>query len=116
MAAIEIMQNDGYLGRDGKVQKVHHAFVAMMNRLNETTCKGQLREAGGMGLMIAATPLDGSKDKVNKLLQVLYKNGMIAFSCGRDPYRLRFLIPAVMEQKDIDLAGKILEKSILEMM
>ena len=116
MAAIQIMQNDGYLGRDGKVQKVHHAFVAMLNRLNETSCKGQIRDGGGMGLMVAATPLDGSKDKVNKLLQVLYKNGMMAFSCGRDPYRLRFLLPAVLEQKDIDLAGKILEKSLLEMM
>lgn len=116
MAALQIMQNEGYLGRDGKIQKIHHAFVAMLKRINETTCKGQLREAGGMGLMVAATPLDGTKDKVNKLLQVLYKNGMIAFSCGHDPYRLRFLIPAVMEQKDIDLAGKILEKSILEMM
>ncbi len=116
IAAIEIMQNEGYLGKNGKIQKTHEAFVAMLNRLNETTCKGQIRDAGGMGLMIAATPLDASKDKVNKLLQVLYKNGMMAFSCGHDPYRLRFLIPAVIEQKDIDLAGKILEKSLLEMM
>ena len=116
MAAIEIITQEGYLGKTGKIQKLHENFVAMLNRLNETTCKGQIREAGGMGLMIAATPLDGSKDKVNKLLQVLYKNGMIAFSCGRDPYRLRFLIPAILEQKDIDLAGNILEKSILEMM
>jgi 4-aminobutyrate aminotransferase-like enzyme len=116
IAALKMMQTEGYLGKDGKIQKIHEGFVAMLNRLNETTCKGQLREAGGMGLMVAATPLDGSKDKVNKLLQVLYKNGMIAFSCGRDPYRLRFLIPAILEQKDIDLAGKILEKSIQEMM
>ncbi len=116
MAALKMMTEEGYLGKSGHVQKVHDSFVGMMNRLNETTCKGQLREAGGMGLMVAATPLDGSKDKVNKLLQVLYKNGMIAFSCGRDPYRLRFLLPAIMNTKDVELAGKILETSILEMM
>lgn len=116
MAALDIITNEGYLGRDGKIQKLHQDFVGMLNRLNETTCKGQLREAGGMGLMIAVTPLDGTKDKVNKLLQVLYKNGMIAFSCGRDPYRLRFLIPAILEKKDIDVAAQILEKSILEML
>ncbi|CAN5728526.1 aspartate aminotransferase family protein [soil metagenome] len=116
IASIKMMSDEGYLGPNGKVQKIHKSFVGMLNKLNETTCKGLIREAGGMGLMIAATPLDGSKDKVNKLLQVLYKNGMIAFSCGHDPYRLRFLVPAVMTDVDVEHAGKILEKSILEMM
>ena len=116
LESIKMLTQDGYLGDNGKIQKIHRNFIGMMNRLNETTCKGQLREGGGMGLMVAVTPLDGSKDKVNKLLQVLYKNGMIAFSCGRDPYRLRFLLPAVMTENDIEVAGKILEKSILEML
>lgn len=116
IASLEILTKEGYLGADGKIQKLHRLFVGMLNRLNETTCKGQLIEAGGMGLMIAVTPLDGSKDKVNKLLQVLFKNGMIAFSCGRDPYRLRFLLPLVMTESDVTLAGQILEKSIHEMM
>jgi 4-aminobutyrate aminotransferase-like enzyme len=66
-------------------------------------------------LMVAVTPLDGSKDAVTKLLYSLYKNGLVGFSCGRDPYRLRFLIPAIVESKDIELAGKIIEKSVLEM-
>jgi 4-aminobutyrate aminotransferase-like enzyme len=116
LESVKVISDEGYLGPNGKIQKIHTSFVGMLNRLNETSCKGQLREAGGMGLMMAATPLDGSKDKVNKLLQLLYKNGMIAFSCGHDPYRLRFLVPAVMTEQDIEHAGKILEKSILEMM
>src|SRR5690606_17150063 len=82
---------DGYLGPNGKIAKIHNEFVGMLNRLNETSCKGQLREAGGMGLMIAVTPLDGGRDTVNKLLQKLFNQGLIAFSCGKDPYRLRFL-------------------------
>jgi acetylornithine/N-succinyldiaminopimelate aminotransferase len=116
IASLEMITKDGYLGEGGKIQKLHREFVGMLNRLNETTCKGQLQEAGGMGLMIAVTPLDGTKDKVNKLLQTLYKNGLIAFSCGRDPYRLRFLLPAVMTSHDVEVAAKILEKSIQEMM
>lgn len=116
VASLEMITKEGYLGTDGKIQKLHRAFIGMLNRLNETTCRGQLQEAGGMGLMVAVTPLDGSKDKVNKLLQVLYKNGMIAFSCGRDPYRLRFLLPVVMTETDVEVAGQILEKSLHEMM
>ena len=82
------MLDEGYLGQSGRILAIHKKFIDGLNHLNETTCKGQLREAGGMGLMIAVTPLDGSKDKVNKLLQVLYKNGMIAnitcdcWACG----------------------------------
>lgn len=113
--SLDLITEGGYFGKNGKIQKIHNEFVGMLNRLNETTCKGLLREAGGMGLMVAVTPLDGGKDTVNKLLQKLYTNGLICFSCGKDPYRLRFLIPAVMESKDIELAGKIIEKTILEM-
>jgi 4-aminobutyrate aminotransferase-like enzyme len=115
LEALKIMTEEGYLGPEGRVMKIHHEFIAMLNRLNETTCKGMLQEAGGMGLMVAVTPLDGGKDTVSKLLHILYKNGLVAFSCGRDPYRLRFLIPAIMETADIELAGKIIEQSILEL-
>lgn len=115
LETLRMITEEGYLGASGKIMKIHHEFVGMLNRLNETTCKGLLQEAGGMGLMIAVTPLDGSKDAVQKLLYTLYKNGLIAFSCGRDPYRLRFLIPAIVESKDIELAGKIIEKSVLEL-
>jgi acetylornithine/N-succinyldiaminopimelate aminotransferase len=111
---LKMITEEGYLGKDGKIAKIHKEFVAMLNRLNTTTCKGQLRDAGGLGLMVAVTPLDGGKDTVTKLLYTLFKNGLIAFSCGHDPYRLRFLIPAVMESRDIELAGEIIEKSILE--
>ena len=113
---MEMLANENYLGPKGKIAQIHQDFIGMLNRLNETTCKGQVREAGGMGLMIAFTPLDGGKDTVNTLLQKFYKNGMIAFSCGQSPYRVRFLAPAVITAKDIELAGQIIEKSIHEMM
>lgn len=115
LESLKMITEEGYLGPNGKIMKIHNEFVGMLNRLNETSCKGQLREAGGMGLMVAVTPLDGSKDAVTKLLYTLFKNGLIAFSCGRDPYRLRFLIPAVVESKDIETAGRIIEQSIQEM-
>ena len=113
-AILDMLVNDGYLGAGGKIAGVHRDFVAGLNRLNETTCKGLLQEAGGLGLMVAVTPLDGGKETVNKLLFELFKNGVIAFSCGHDPYRLRFLLPAILERKHIDAAMKAIEKSVLE--
>ena len=117
MAGMEILtmlEQDGYLGPEGKIMQIHKEFVGMLNELNTTTCKGMLREAGGMGLMIAVTPLDGTKEKQLALMKALFKNGLMCFGCGSDPYRMRFLLPAVMTSKDIDVARKIIEKSILE--
>jgi acetylornithine/N-succinyldiaminopimelate aminotransferase len=115
VASLKMITQEGYLGAGGKIAKIHNEFVGMLNRLNETTCKGLLREAGGLGLMIAATPLDGKNETVQKLIQKMFSHGLIVYSCGKDPVRLRFLVPAVIESKDIELAGKIIEKSLLEL-
>jgi acetylornithine/N-succinyldiaminopimelate aminotransferase len=115
-AGIEIltMLQEGYLGPNGRILEIHKKFVGMLNRLNSTSCKGLLVDAGGMGLMIAVTPYEGKKEQVDALLTRLYANGIIAFSCGKSPVRVRFLIPAVIKDSDIDLAEKIIEKSILD--
>lgn len=115
-AGLEIlnMLEDGYMGPNGKVMKIHKEFVGMLNELNETSCKGMLREAGGLGLMVAVTPLDGTKEKQTALLKTLFKNGLICFGCGSDPYRVRFLLPAIMSSDDIAAAKKIIAQSVQE--
>lgn len=113
-AEILDMLQEGYLGPQGRIQQIHKKFVGMLNELNETTCKGQLRDAGGLGLMVAVTPLDGKKETVDKLLKRLFAKGLIAFACGKDPVRIRFLIPAIIEDKDIEVAKKIIESSVTE--
>lgn len=112
---LEILVEGGYLGAQGKIAKIHRDFVNMLNQLNATTCKGLLNDAGGLGLMVSVTPFDGSKEKVNQLLKTLFKNGLIAYSCGKNPMKLRFLIPIVIETAHIEAARQIIEKSVLEM-
>lgn len=115
-AGLEIlnMLEEGYLGPNGRILKIHQKFVQGLNRLNETTCKGLAQDAGGMGLMIAFTPFDGEKEQVEALVKKLFINGLIAFSCGKGPVRIRFLVPAIIEDQDIDLALEIIEKTILQ--
>lgn len=110
----KMLDEEGYMGPSGKIMQIHSEFVGMLNDLNEGSCKGLLREAGGMGLMVAVTPLDGSKDKQGQLLKALFKNGLICFGCGSDPYRIRFLLPAILSSADIAVAKQIIEKSIQE--
>ena len=111
---LEMLMTGGYLGPKGRIMEIHKRFVGMLNELNETTCKGKVQDAGGMGLMIAFTPLDGKKETVDKLLKSFFAKGMVAFNCGKDPMRVRFLVPAVIRDEDILVAKKIIEQSILE--
>jgi len=113
-AGLEIlnMLNEGYLGPNGRIQKIHKQFVDGFNRLNETTCKGLVSDPGGMGLMIAFTPFDGKKEQVEALIKKLFQNGLIAFSCGKDPVRIRLLVPAIIEDHDIEIALQVIEKTI----
>lgn len=106
--------NEGYLGPNGRILQIHKHFVDGLNRLNETTCKGLAYDAGGMGLMIAFTPFDGKKEQVELFIKKLFHNGLIAFSCGKDPVRIRFLVPAIIEDQDIEVALQIVEKTILQ--
>ena len=106
---------EGYMGFGGKIDKIHQGFVGMLNELNEGSCKGLLRDAGGLGLMVAVTPLDGSREKMLALLKTLYKNGLMTFGCGKGPFRLRFLLPAILTSADISHCKEIIEKSVLEL-
>lgn len=115
MAVLEELQSGGYMGANGKIKKIHQEFIGMLNELNETTCKGLVRDADGLGLMMAFTPLDGSKEKQLTLLKKMFEKGLMTFGCGHDPYRIRFLVPAIIESKDIKVAKKIIEESILEL-
>ncbi len=111
---LSMLVNEGFLGPNGKIAKLHNEFTGMLSRLSQGKLKGQLDDIGGVGLMIAARPLDGSKAKVERLLKVLFENGLIAYYCGHGPYKLRFLVPATMTSEEIKMTGDILEKSILQ--
>jgi 4-aminobutyrate aminotransferase-like enzyme len=102
------------LGSDGRVMAIHKEFTQMLSELQNGSCKGLIQDFGGLGLMVAMTPFDGSKEKVAKLLQTLFQNGLVVFNCGHGPYKLRFLLPLVLESHHIAESKNILEKSLLQ--
>jgi 4-aminobutyrate aminotransferase-like enzyme len=112
-AGLEIINilEENYIGPQGRINQIHKQFIDGINFLNESSCKGLLRDAGGMGLMVAFTPFDGKKEQVEEFIKKLFNNGLIAFSCGKDPVRIRFLIPAIISDQEISLALSVLEKT-----
>jgi acetylornithine/N-succinyldiaminopimelate aminotransferase len=115
-AGLEILEmlSEGYLGPQGRIQDIHKRFIGGLNLLNQSSCKGNASDAGGMGLMVAFTPFDGKKESTNTFLNKLFANGVIGFPCGKDPVRARFLIPAIIHDQDINIALKLIEKTLLE--
>ena len=115
LETLNILTQQGFLGPRGKILHIRKKFVDGLLHLSQTTCKNLLEEeVGGRGLMVGITPFDGSKEKTFTLLKELFNNHLMAFFCGQNPYRLRFLLPAVLEDEDIDQALKIIEKSLLQ--
>lgn len=115
-AGLEILEmlEEGYIGPNGRINQIHNHFIHGINRLNETTCKGLLTDAGGMGLMIAFTPFEGKKEQAELFVKKLFNNGIIAFTCGKDPVRIRFLVPAIIQDSDIEIALQVIEKTVQE--
>jgi acetylornithine/N-succinyldiaminopimelate aminotransferase len=112
MEMLDMLVNDNYLGPKGRIQNIHNQIIKGLEQLGTTTCKGKISDACGMGLMIAFTPFEGKKEQLDLFLKNLFNNGIIAFSCGKDPMRARFLVPACIQDEDIKIALQIIEKTI----
>lgn len=113
-AILDHLDQGNYMGAHGQITQIHKEFIEMLNALNEGSCQGQLHDAEGWGLMVGVTPLDGSREKMVQLTKILFKNGIIGFGCGRGPFKLRFLLPAILQPEHIKEAQKIFELSIQE--
>lgn len=114
MAVLEEMSGGSYFGENGRVAEIHKVFTSELQKICEGSCKGLLEDPDGMGLMVAVTPFGGNKEKVMKLIKHLFKNGVICFGCGKVPFRIRFLVPAIITNEQIKEAVSIMEKTILE--
>lgn len=72
---------------------------------------GKLAGPFGCGMMIAATPGDGSSQAAASLVQALFEEGLMGFVAGSEPARVRFLPPpAVTTREHIDIAIGIMDR------
>ena len=105
--------DQGFMGKQGRIEKIYQAWTSRLKTLEE---KGLLSEIEGWGLMVGATPLDGNAQKVKRLLHLLFEKGLLIFSCGPETKkRIRFLLPAILEEKHLDEALFILEEGLREL-
>lgn len=106
------LREGGYFGADGRIQQVHRQFVTRFESLHDAH-PDWLTGPWGIGGMIAFTPFDGSSARTRAVLTALYDAGVIAFSAGDAPSRVRMLPPlGAITDEDVaavcDVIGAVL--------
>jgi 4-aminobutyrate aminotransferase-like enzyme len=108
---LELLDEGGYLGPQGRVARLSDHFASRLEALAAGPCQGALTEIRRIGGMIAFRPGAGTLEEVKAYLARLFDLGVVAFYCGHDPYLVRLLPPlGAMTEEDIarvcELIGK----------
>lgn len=111
---INSLVEEGYLGPEGKIAKIHNYFVQKFQEL-EKKYPSLIRGPYGIGAMIAFTPFDGDMHHVTHFIQDLFQAGVISFIAGSHPTKVRFLVPmGAIKEQDIDAVIKIVETVLIK--
>jgi 4-aminobutyrate aminotransferase-like enzyme len=103
MTIIKKLLHENFLQRNGEIQQRFAGRFAQM--------EGLVSGPYGIGSMVAFTPLSGTYDIAMKVLDALYKEGVITFIAGSHPFRIRMLPPAMaITDRDIDEVATIIHK------
>jgi len=109
---IDYLNNGHFFGENGRIAMLERAFLSRLSELKRGKCKNKIGYIGGLGTMISFEIGDSSADITKQFLLNLYQNGVIAFSAGKEPTRVRFLLPVCLTDENIDDIFSIIEKSI----
>jgi 4-aminobutyrate aminotransferase-like enzyme len=114
---LELLEEEGFLGPAGKIQKRSAAFVSRLQELASGTCRGLIQEVRALGGMIAFQPGSGQLAEVQAVLNRLFELGLVAFYCGRGPYLIRLLPPfGVLTERHLDEVFVRIEQALLEVL
>ncbi|MCM8526682.1 MAG: hypothetical protein NE327_09215, partial [Lentisphaeraceae bacterium] len=95
-----------------RVMKLHRKFVDEISSLAKKY-DGQFTGPYGLGGMVAFTVFEGDFNKTKEFTNKLFANGVISFIAGKNPTRVRFLMPVMaIEESDISEVAKIIDSTM----
>lgn len=108
--------NGGYLGENGKIEKLHQHFKGQLEKL-EKKHPGKIKGPYGIGAMVGMTAFEGDEPKSKAFTMKLFENGVLSFmASGHPTTRVRFLMPIMaVNEKHIDEVCAIIDKTLSEM-
>jgi acetylornithine aminotransferase len=116
-AALRILQRletPEFSGPQARQLQIQQRFARHFEQL-QAKHPGCIAGPWGLGSMIAFTPLDGSAERTRRVLNALFAAGVLAFSAGGNPTRIRMLPPfGVVTDGQIDAVCDIIAQVLVE--
>ena len=110
---LDILSKSTLYGNSGLNQKLFSCFSKHCQRL-EKKYPVNFKGPFGIGAMQAFEVFGGDEQKSKKFIQSLYEEGVISFIAGRNPTRVRFLLPiGAISSVEIDEVMGIVEIVLL---
>ena len=69
-------------------------------------------DSSGMGAMQAFIPFDGSEEIVSAIVHAAFEEGLMVFGTGRNPSKIRMLLPVNTTDEELEAGFTMLEKAI----
>lgn len=116
-ASLEVLKKlttENFLGKTGKIESLGNYFRNELMKLSE---KYPQKVSGpyGVGAMVAMTVFEGDAKKSQDFTYKLFDAGVISFTAGDAPTRIRFLMPVgAIEEHHIKAVSQIIEKVLGE--
>jgi 4-aminobutyrate aminotransferase-like enzyme len=108
---IEKLAGEGYLGAGGRVagigRRVEARFLALAQRMPKA-----IGPRSGVGAMQAFVPFDGAPATTNAILKAAFDEGVIVFGAGKDPMKIRMLLPVNVTDEELDAGFAALERAM----
>ncbi len=108
---IERLESEGYLGPKGRVVALQRRLARRLTALRRRLPRA-VGASSGIGAMLGFVPFDGSRPVANAVLQAAFAEGLLAFSAGAGPTKLRLLPPLNVTGEELDAGFAILEKAL----
>jgi 4-aminobutyrate aminotransferase-like enzyme len=109
---IERLESEGYLGPDGRIallgSRVERRFESLRRRLPRA-----VGERTGLGAMQAFVPFDGSPEVVSAVLSAAFEAGLLVWSAGARPGKIRMLLPVNVTDEELEAGFAMLEKALV---
>lgn len=108
--------NGGYLGENGKIEKLHQKFKSNLEALSKKH-GDKLKGPYGLGAMVGMTVFGGDEPKTKAFTVKLFENGVLCFmASGHPTTRVRFLMPILaVTEADIDGVCSIIDETLAGM-
>ena len=106
-----LKEEEGYLGPEGRVavlaRRVERRFESLEKRMPRA-----VGPRSGIGAMQAFVPFGGQPEAVQAVIQTAFQEGLLVFGAGRDPMKIRMLLPVNTTDEELELGFAILEKAL----